>query len=406
MNWIEEANNENKEQNKIISFLEYMNILESNPARECRPTYEYLIDMLDYFKQDAEGHFNLFKLEHTDSPPIFGQLNTQQSLYQNLLNFREEGFNNKFILLVGPNGSSKSSIVRKFMKGAEEYSMSDHGSLFSFSWVFPIDNYIKGTLGLAANTTKGEYNLKSFAHLEDKDINAILTSELKDHPLLAVPKKHRQPIIDKLLNDHPTTLSSVKKSYLYTGDLSKKNRMIFDALLKSYQGNYHEVLKHIRVERVYISKRYSTGAVTIEPQLHVDARLQQIVMDKRLASLPPSLQSLNLFSMQGELVLANRGILEYSDLLKRPIDAYKYLLMTMETGTINLQGILTELDIFFVGTSNEVHYDAFKQHPDFKSFKEAISNCLNHTHDIHKNALDSLLTLNFQSFKKVEMVPE
>ena len=67
--------------------------------------------------------------------------------------------------------------------------------------------------------------------------------------------------------------------------------------------------------------------------------------------------------------MANRGVLEYSDLLKRPLDAFKYLLMTMETGSINLQGILTELDIFFIGTSNEIHLSAFKQHPDFNSFK-------------------------------------
>ncbi len=44
-------------------------------------------------------------------------------------------------------------------------------------------------------------------------------------------------------------------------------------------------------------------------------------------------------------------------------------------------------------------------YPDFTLFKKAISNCLNHTHDLHKKELDSLLTLNFQSFKKVEMVP-
>ena len=35
---------------------------------------------------------------------------------------------------------------------------------------------------------------------------------------------------------------------------------------------------------------------------------------------------------------------------------------------------------------------------DFASFKQAISDCLDHTQDIHKEELDSLLTLNFQSF--------
>lgn len=68
-------------------------------------------------------------------------------------------------------------------------------------------------------------------------------------------------------------------------------------------------------------------------------------------------------------MLANRGILEFSDLLKRPLDTFKYLLMTMESKTINLHGILTELDIFFIGSSNEIHFSAFKQHPDFNSFK-------------------------------------
>jgi transposase len=45
-----------------------------------------------------------------------------------------------------------------------------------------------------------------------------------------------------------------------------------------------------------------------------------------------------------------------------------------------------------------------KYYADFDSFKTAISDCLNHTHDTHKDALDSLLTLNFQTFEQVEKV--
>lgn len=254
---------------------------------------------------------------------------------------------------------------------AEEYSRTDEGCLYSFSWIFPIDTYVKGSLGLASS--KVEKHINSFAHLDDNEISAIMPSELKDHPLLLIPLKTRQKIIKQVLKDEPEKLDSIELSYLYNGDLSKRNRLIFDALLKNYKGDYEQVLKHIRVERFNIDKRYSSAATTIEPQLHVDARLQQITMDKRLASLPPSLQSLNLFSLNGEVILANRGILEFSDLLKRPLDTFKYLLMTMETKTINLQGILTELDIFFIGSSNEVHFNAFKQHPDYNSFRGRFS---------------------------------
>lgn len=243
----------------------------------------------------------------------------------------------------------------------------DEGALYTFSWIFPIDNYLKGTVGL--NTEIKSKTLDTYAYIDDKDISAILSSDLKDHPLLLIPIEQRKKLIDESFSDSPDILESLQKSYLYNGELSKRNKMIFEALLKNYQGNYLEVYKHIRVERFFIDRQLSSSAVTIEPQLHVDAKLQQITMDRRLASLPPSLQSLNLFSLSGEAVMANRGILEYSDLLKRPIDAFKYLLTTMENKSINLGGVVSELDIFFIGTSNEVHFNAFKQHPDFNSFK-------------------------------------
>ena len=367
MDWVENASKEVESRHEVLSFADYMEQFQETPFRHSRPTYEYILDMLKSYGKNEDGSYKLFQEEHSDSPAVWGQKKVISNLVQNLENFSEEGMNNKFILLVGPNGSSKSSIVRKLMRGLENYSATDEGMLYTFSWIFPIDNFVKGSLGLGNNTVSTDLN--SFAYLEDKDISAILDSELKDHPLLLIPLDHRRKILDEFLASNPEFIESIQKSYLYNGDLSKRNRMIYDALLKNYKGNHQEVLKHIRVERFQLSKRYSTGAVTIEPQIHVDAKMHQITMDKRLASLPPSLQSLNLFSLKGEVVMANRGVLEYSDLLKRPLDTYKYLLMTMETGSVNLQGILTELDIFFIGTSNEVHLAAFKQHPDFNSFK-------------------------------------
>lgn len=371
MDWLEEVNTEEERVNQIFSFDEYMNILEEQPKKEIRTSSHYLKDMFNHFGKDDKGNFKLFKREHPGAPAVAGQFKTQEKIYENLINFTEEGFNNKFILLIGPNGSSKSSLIKKVIKTAEDYSHIDEGALYTFSWIFPLENYVKGSLGLSSKQVNK--HIASFAHLEDSEISAILPSELKDHPFLIIPLKTRQKMINDFFKDDRDLLLSIQQSYLYNGDLSKRNRLIFDALLKNYKGNYQQVFKHIRVERFYIDKRYSIGAATIEPQLHVDAKLQQITMDRRLASLPPSLQSLNLFSLNGEVVLSNRGVLEYSDLLKRPLDTFKYLLMTMETKNINLGGILTELDIFFVGSSNEVHFAAFKQHPDFNSFKGRFS---------------------------------
>ena len=45
-----------------------------------------------------------------------------------------------------------------------------------------------------------------------------------------------------------------------------------------------------------------------------------------------------------------------------------------------------------------------KYYSKFSSFKKAISDCLSRTHSTHKQDLDSLLTLNFQTFEKVKFV--
>lgn len=51
---------------------------------------------------------------------------------------------------------------------------------------------------------------------------------------------------------------------------------------------------------------------------------------------------------------------------------------------------------------NEVLYSQY--YADFKAFKVAISMCLDETHTKHKSALDSLLTLRFQTFKKAHFL--
>ena len=47
--------------------------------------------------------------------------------------------------------------------------------------------------------------------------------------------------------------------YLVSGNLSSKNRKIFDALWVAYNGNLNEVLQHVQVERFCLSERYRRG---------------------------------------------------------------------------------------------------------------------------------------------------
>jgi predicted Ser/Thr protein kinase len=301
----------------------------------------------------------------------------QEHLYRIFSNFAREGRVNKLVLLHGPNGSAKSSLIRCLMAGLEDYSRQGAGALYSFNWIFPKHSLSQERIGFGGSKEIPAAAGDSYAYLVAEDIDARIPCEMHDHPLFLVPNHQRNPLLSKLLpepdaqedSDHPRTAIS---DYLRLGDLCYKCRRIYDALLASYDGDLHRVLNHIQIERFYTSRRYRRAAATIEPQVSVDARIQQVTADRSLAALPKALQHVSLYEPAGPLVDANRGLLEYSDLLKRPVEAFKYLLATVETATVSMDSFVLHLDMAFVASTNETYLDAFKEHPDFPSFKGRI----------------------------------
>src|SRR5260370_3672928 len=53
------------------------------------------------------------------------------------------GTERRVLLLHGPVGSSKSTIARLLKRGLEDYSRTDQGMLFSFSWKTPAGAWLK-----------------------------------------------------------------------------------------------------------------------------------------------------------------------------------------------------------------------------------------------------------------------
>ena len=358
---------EYERQNRILSYDEYLSLVKAEPQKQMRSSSQYLADMMDSFGRDGK-RFKLFDQEFVDPRfRLIGHEQAQEQIFQILKSFIREGINNKLILLHGPNGSAKSSIIGCLVRGLEEYSIRPDGAVYRFHWIFPVDRYGKQGLGLGSTAAK-EDDSQSFAKLADTEIAARISCELRDHPLLLIPQKQRAEFLSALKLPEDCTTSE----YIQKGDLSQKSKKIFEALLRSYKGDYRKVLRHVQVERFYISKRYRDGAVTIEPQMHVDATAQQITMDKSVQMLPSSLHFLSLYDLHGDLVDGNRGVVEYNDLLKRPIDAFKYLLTTTETGTVSISGTTAFIDSVLIGTCNESQLDAFKEYPDFSSFKARI----------------------------------
>lgn len=367
----------------ILSFDEYLQAFVEAPRQHARSSAQYVRDVLDHFgwedRETPAGKVRRWLLFDLPFEPearalrVAGQEEVQAALYRAIGTFVRSGRVNKLILLHGPNGSAKSSIVSALVRGMEAYSNLREGALYRFHWVFPSERRLRGGGGLGFGPRAESGELSSFAHLEGEALDARLSCPMKDHPLLLVPKEERRKLLEERCR--PTAREGARETdfvlsdYLLDGELCHTCRQVNDALLASYQGDWLKVLRHVQVERFYVSARYQQAAVTVEPQLSVDAGYRQVTADRSASQLPPALHSLSLFEPQGPLVAANRGVIEYSDLLKRNPEAFKYLLGTSETGRLALDQFVLQLDLVLLASANEKQLAAFKETAEFPSFK-------------------------------------
>lgn len=362
---------------RVLSFQEFLDLYAKDPARQGRDASRYVRDMFLHYGTTVvdkpwgkRTRYRLFDLPFAEGAVqrehLVGQEEVQGEIFRIFENFGREGRPNKLILLHGPNGSSKSTIAACLMRALEHYSTLDEGALYRFHWVFPSAKTIKTKIGFGGEGSAARDD-GSFAHLEEDLIDAKLHVEVRDHPLFLLPTAARHELVTRALAAHGVT--EPPPEWLMRGRLSHKSQQVFEALLSSYRGDLKQVLRHVSVERYFISRRYRIGAVTIGPQMSVDAGERQITADRSLAALPASLQAITLFEAFGELIDAAGGLLEYSDLLKRPLDAYKYLQLSIETGEAALQHQNVQLNCVMIGSANEVHLSALREHPEWASFR-------------------------------------
>ena len=314
---------------RVLSFAEYLDLFANDPVRQARDASRYIRDCFDYFGTVTVDHpwgkftrWRLFDLPwegEASHHALVGQEQVQEEIYRSISNFVREGRPNRLVLLHGPNGSAKSTIVACMMRALETYSTVDEGALYRFNWVFPSSKTLRGSLGFGQKEQASQVG--TYAHLPDDQIDAKLLVEVRDHPLFLIPVDERAKLVERLAKQH-RDVSGPFCEWIMRGELSHKSQQVFEALLSSYHGSYTDVLRHVQVERYFISQRYRVGAVTIGPQMSVDAAERQITMDRSLSALPASLQAITLYEAKGELVDAAGGVID--------LEAYGALIATGE----------------------------------------------------------------------------
>lgn len=374
-----------KAEKRVLSFDEYLDEVLKHPWRHTRDAARYVLDSFDYFgtyevdrPSGKQRRFKLFDQEFRATEEddgrqrrdrLVGHEDVQERFYRALRNFGRQGRINQLLLMHGPNGSAKSTFAACVMRALEHYSTEEEGALYRFAWVFQRGADDK-TIGFGS---KGRDTAPrgSLAHTDGDKLDAKLPSELREHPLLLLPLEERRALVRKAYDAHG--VKEAPPDWIWRGNLGRKNRDIFEALLTAHDGDLQKVLSHVQVERYVISRRYRVGAVTIGPQMAVDATERQVTADRSLGNLPASLSALSLFETYGELVDGAGGLIEYSDMLKRPLDAWKYLLLAIETGEVALQLSILPLNSVLLASTNETHLSAFRQHPEYNSFRARLN---------------------------------
>jgi serine protein kinase len=364
---------------RVLSFEEWFELLCADPTVHARSAAQYVKDAFNHFgtrpvrtPSGEVPRWRLFDTEFDGGHRLVGQEEAQNELYEAIEGFVRLGRVNKMLLLHGPNGSAKSTMLESMQRALEVYSRTERGATYRFSWVFPNRGKMTGGIGFAnVDGLRDALGAETFARLDQDRIDARVTDEIKDHPLYLIPVSQRRRLLQDACSAHPEFVISDVVLY---GELSHRNRKIFDALLTGYQGDLRRVLQHVQVERFFMSRQYRQGLVTVEPKQTVDARSYPVTGDSAYGSLPPAVGGQALYAAQGDLVDGNRGIVNFSDLLKRPYEHYKYLLTATETGSVALDHMMLGLDIVFCGSTNDLDLLEFRalRSGEYQSFRARL----------------------------------
>ena len=363
---------------KVMSYSDYLALYAERPKNNTRDAAGYLLNAIDHFGSITTTHpwgeitrHKIFDQDFTGGTnKLVGQERAQDALRSALAAQVRDGRINQLILIHGPNGSAKSTMINALFNGLDYYSRIDAGELFKFRWIFPTRTTNSGRIGFGGRLNRD--NLQSFAHLEDDQIDATLECEMRDHPLLLLPKNVRIELMEKALANAGADDHQIP-DYLLNASLCPRCRKIADSLMRTHHGDLTKVLAHVQVEPWAMSRRYSRGLAQVGPQRSTDASQRQITADRSLSALPIELQNITMFETFGPLVDASGGILEFEDMLKRPIDSFKYLLGSIETGEATLGQSILKMNAVLMATTNDIMLEAFREHHEYPSFRDRIS---------------------------------
>jgi serine protein kinase len=330
------------------SFEDYLNMVLEHP-QIARTAFQRMYDMIvgygsRQFKEHRKEitHWNFF-----DDPidggkeAIFG-LDVHLMKLVNTFKAAAAGYGpeKRVILLHGPVGSSKSTIARLLKKGLEVYSKTPEGSMYTYTWI----------------------NLAEVLKMED-----TMRSPMNQEPLYLIPPERRDSVL-ALINKGRDRGMQIRME----GDLSPACRYIYLELMKHYNGDWEKVVRnHTSIQRLVLSERDRIGIGTFQPKDEKNQDSTELTGDINYRKIAEygSDSDPRAFNFDGEFNIANRGMIEFIEVLKLDV-AFLYDLLTasQEHKIKPKKFAQCDIDEVIIGHTNEPEYKKLQSN----EFMEAL----------------------------------
>ena len=310
-------------------FEEYLQLVKENP-KAIRTAFQRLYDMImSYgYEEYTEAkkkivHYSFFDDPvHSGKDAIFG-LDISIMKLVNVLKAAayRYGPEKRILLLHGPVGSSKSTIVRLMKKGLEDYSRTPEGALYTLEWDMP----------------DGE----------------VIPCPVNEEPLHLIPLEWRVKILEEL------GLAQVEYPLAVDKDLCPVCRYNHGTLMELYEGDWEKMVKHVRVKRVVFSEQDRIGIGTFQPKDEKNQDSTELTGDinYRKIAIYGSDSDPRAFNFDGEFCIANRGLIEFVEVLKLDVAFLYDLLGASQEQMIKPKKFAqTSIDEVIIGHTNEPEF--------------------------------------------------
>ena len=333
------------------TFQDSLNIVAKDP-KVARNVFQRINDMIlgygtsnynEYKKKVTRYNFFDDPLNH-GSDAVFG-IDVHLMKLVNFFRSAAQGYGTekRVLLLHGPVGSAKSSIARLLKRGLEHYSKTDEGALYTYEWHDSEDSEILG----------GE---------------SVFPSPMHEEPLKLIPKEVRDKFLEEINRGFSDYKIQIK------GEVSPACRYIMGEYLKKYNGNWFKIIEnHIRIKRLILSEKDRLGIGTFQPKDEKNQDSTELTGDinyRKIAKYGTDSDP-RAFNFDGEFNIANRGIIEFIEMLKLDVAFLYDLLGASQEQSIKPKKFSqTDIDEVIIGHTNEPEFKKLQNNEFMEALKD------------------------------------